>query len=121
MPLFVADLFLPNGLPSPWPLAQEKLNLSKNDHFKWMQIISAIPSTWKKILKETTFQLPSTSPSQHSIQLTRILPIEILSSKQCYILLTHNLKVPPPHFPEQNSRITQCPKHRLAFCLPIRQ
>ena len=121
MPLFVADLFLPNGLPSPWPLAQEKLNLSKNDHFKWMQIISAIPSTWKKILKETTFQLPSTSPSQHSIQLTRILPIEILSSKQCYILITHNLKAPPPHFPEQNSRITQCPKHRLAFCLPIRK
>ena len=94
-PLFVADMFLPNGSPMPWLQAKIKLKLPNNYYFKWIQILSAIPNRWKNNLKENAPLNVTIIHTQHTLQVTRILPLNKLSSKQCYIILTHNLKAPP--------------------------
>jgi len=94
-PLFVADMFLPNGSPMPWLQAKIKLKLPNNYYFKWIQILSAIPNCWKNNLKENAPLNVTIIHTQHTLQVTRILPLNKLSSKQCYIILTYNLKAPP--------------------------
>ena len=79
----------------PWLQAKIKLNLPNNYYFKWIHILFAIPSRWKNTLKENTPLNVTIINTQHTLQVTIILPLNKLSSKQCYIILTHNLKAPP--------------------------
>ena len=72
-----------------------KLKLPNNYYFKWIQILSAIPNRWKNNLKENAPLNVTIIHTQHTLQVTRILPLNKLSSKQCYIILTHSLKAPP--------------------------
>jgi len=89
--LFMSDLFV-SGHLIPWVDFKEKFNLHDNDYFKWRQIISAIPQNWKNILTESEGLPPKI---QHTLQLSRPLPVEKLTSKQLYILLIHKIKKKP--------------------------
>ena len=88
--LFIADLYTINSL-STWEVFKSKFNLLNNDYFKWRQNIYAIPSIWKTQITEG---VPSSNPpkSQHTLQLTRPLPLEKLTSKQLYLLFLHKIK-----------------------------
>ena len=91
--LFTSDLF-ERGVIIPWAVFKEKFDLNENDYFKWRQIISAIPQNWKNILTESD-GLINPPKIQHTLQLSRLLPIEKLTSKQLYILLIHKIKMKP--------------------------
>ena len=41
-----------NGVLKDWNTLKHKYDLQSNLHFPWMQLISAITSTWKAIIKQ---------------------------------------------------------------------
>ena len=87
--LFITDLY-DDCMLIPWEDFKNRFNLNGADYFKWRQIIAAIPSSWKAcILSSAT--TPLIPKVQHILQLSRPLPLEKLTSKQCYLLLIHKL------------------------------
>ena len=64
--LFIADLFHQNKLID-WQNFKEKSNLSQKDYFRWRQIVTAIPKSWKKLITSEV------SKTQHTILLTKRL------------------------------------------------
>ena len=91
--LFVSDLINENGTFLNWETFKNKFNLENRNFFKWRQMISAIPSEWKeKIGSHAPLQLPVL---QHTLQLTRSIPLSKLTSKQVYLIFLHKIKKPP--------------------------
>ena len=91
--LFVSDLINSHGTLLNWDEFKNKFNLENKDFFKWRQIISAIPSEWKeKIISHAPLQEPI---FQHTLQLTRPLPLIKLTSKQIYLIFIHKIRKPP--------------------------
>ena len=91
--LFIVDLYTNNSL-NTWEVFKSKFNLLNKVYFKWRQIISAILSVWKSRITESV--LSSNPPKiQHTLQLTRPLPLEKLTSKQLYLLFLHKIKKKP--------------------------
>ena len=91
--LFIVDLFHQNELLE-WQNFKEKLNLSQKYYFRWRQIVAAIPKSWKKMIAENnTFS--EISKIQHTIQITRAIPLEKLTSKYLYMLKIYRIKKPP--------------------------
>ena len=92
--LFIFNLF-ENGALIPWNRFRSKYNLHNNDFFKWRQLVSAIPSSWKTCISENPSVQVTSPPKQHALQLTNDIPIDKLTSKFLYTLLLHKLKKPP--------------------------
>ena len=91
--LFVSDMINSHGTLLNWDEFKNKFNLENKDLFKWRQIISAIPSEWKgKIISHAPLQEPI---FQHTLQLTRPLPLIKLTSKQIYLIFIHKIRKPP--------------------------
>ena len=95
--IFISDLFNVNGQIKPWNTFKNDFQLPTSHYFKWMQLINAIPHSWKQKLLEnnTTPSSYNIEHRQHTTQLTRLIPIEKLTAKQCYLLLSHNIKEKP--------------------------
>ena len=90
--LFIVDLFHQNELLE-WQNFKEKLNLSQKYYFRWRQIVAAIPKSWKKMITgNNTFS--EISKIQHTIQITRAIPLEKLTSKYLYMLKIYRIN---PH------------------------
>ena len=91
--LFISDIIDANGAVLNWENFKNKFDLENKDLFRWRQMISAIPSEWKqKILSHAPLEQPVL---QHTLQLTRPLPLDKLSSKQLYLLLLRKIKKCP--------------------------
>ena len=91
--LFVADLYNRNQLLN-WQDFKTKFGLKNNDHFRWIQIMNAIPITWRRIVENgqiTSHPLRV----QHILMLTRQIPLEALTSKYIYTLKIMKIKGSP--------------------------
>ena len=86
--LFVKDLFYRGNLV-PWAIFKQKYNIGNNIYYKWRQLISAIPSQWKNLIKNSE-NIPE--PYFHLNYVSRIIPVESLSSKMIYGMLIHKIK-----------------------------
>ena len=91
--LFVDDLYNGNQLLN-WQDFRAKFGLRNNDHFMWIQIINAIPITWRRLVENS--QITSRPLRvQHTLMLTRQIPLETLTSKYIYTLKIMKIKEPP--------------------------
>ena len=90
--LFIGDLFDGRKI-STWQAFKNKNSLENKDHFKWIQIVNAIPKPWIKLIENH----PENGNieilrEQHLNLLTRLLPLEKLTSKQIYGILIHQIR-----------------------------
>ena len=93
--IFVGDFFNGNKLAT-WPFFKSKYKLHNSDHFKWIQLVNAIPKTWIRLVEnEADTWDKNIFSEQHLMLLTRQLPLEKLTSKQLYAILIHQIKKPP--------------------------
>ena len=93
--IFVGDFFNGNKLAT-WPFFKSKYKLQNSDHFKWIQLVNAIPKTWIRLVEnEADTWDKNIFSEQHLMLLTRQLPLEKLTSKQLYAILIHQIKKPP--------------------------
>ena len=90
--IYLSDLFTNDGHFISWETASLKLNI--RNHFKWIQIRSAIPVVWKEILQRD-FNLDSVSSDIHLNVNGKVISINQLDSKGFYTLLIERLYVPP--------------------------
>ena len=85
--IFVADLFDNDGNVSSWLDFSSKNEISGTKYFNWVQLINALPSRWKNVIKDDrgrSRQFCVFKP--HIIYNARILPIDRLSSKELYTI-----------------------------------
>ena len=56
----VADIFSEKGI-IPWDIFKNKYSLTYREHFKWVQLIDAVPKGWKDIIRSDSYEkYPST-------------------------------------------------------------
>ena len=71
-------------------------DLNNNLHFKYMQLVNAIPASWKqKIGEEPMPALESYKHHQGMLLCTRLIPLENLNSKQIYDIVLRNANHTP--------------------------
>ena len=71
----------------PWEEFQSKNGLTKNQKFKWMQLIHSIPSEWKTILLNDNGNSNSlVFFNHHLIKNTQVCSLEKLNFKELYII-----------------------------------
>ncbi len=87
--LFIKDFFHA-GKIIPWELFKSKYNLQNSFYYKWRQLISAIPTQWKQIIANSG--ISAQTPKIHMLYLTRMIPIEEVTSKMAYGMLIHKIK-----------------------------
>ena len=57
---YVADIFREKGI-IPWEIFKKKYSLTDWEHFKWVQLIDAVPKEWKDIIRTDSHEKdPST-------------------------------------------------------------
>ena len=49
----VGQLFKENGMTKAWLDIKAQLNLSNKEHYFWIQLINAIPKSWKEELRRS--------------------------------------------------------------------
>ena len=86
--LFIRDIYY-RGKLIPWAIFKQKYSISNNLFYKWRQLISAIPTQCKNIIKNSE-NIPE--PTYHLSYLTRLITAENLTSKMVYGMLIHNIK-----------------------------
>ena len=92
--LFVGDFFQGKNFIQ-WKSFKAKYNLTNASYFKFRQILAAIPRQWRKIVEEAETEIEFSHPVPHVLKLSRIVPIDELTSKYGHGILLHNLKLPP--------------------------
>ena len=95
---FVGDLYDTNGNIRSWNDMRTLYSLPNSLHFKYMQLIDAIPARWKNKITlsiDNFLEANNTNRAQHILYLTRQLPLENLTSKQIYIMLLSKIKTKP--------------------------
>ena len=91
--LFICDLYKENKLMK-WNEFKTKFGLCNKHHFKWIQIVNAIPARWKQIIDQNDTEIASTR-EQHLLMLTRKIPLDKLSAKYIYVMKILKIKSPP--------------------------
>ena len=89
---FVNQLFCEAGKLKEWHLLKNEFSLNDKLYYKWIQIIDAIPSEWKNIIKEN--KNPTNNlilQDHHLIKNNSMISIEKLTSNELYSFLI-NLK-----------------------------
>ena len=80
----IEQLFENKTLKS-WLLIKREFNLNNNLHFKYMQLLNAIPASWKhEIGEDLSPPIESCKHQQGLLLCTRLIPLEKLNSKQIY-------------------------------------
>ena len=106
---YIYQLFNNNGSVKTWNQISEEFTLDASLHFKYLQIVNAIPPSWKRMIFEnidTPYEI--TSPTRGIQQCTRTILLEKLQSKQFYIILIRNRNHTPTakiYFNEKYSNI----------------
>ena len=93
---FVNDLIKENGKFKTWDQITLEFKIDKNLHFKWIQLVHAIPNHWKIKLTENTISsqnLPYLN--HHLIKNNQIHCFEKLTAKELYLIsLQHEIATP---------------------------
>ena len=63
----VRQLFDTNGAMKPWSVFKSEFSLSKNSHFYWIQLNTAIPKVWKENLYKVDKNFHDLTFSGHHI------------------------------------------------------
>ena len=92
--LFIKHLLDTNGLFLDWQNFKNKYLLENNHYFKWMQLINAVPTNWKIILRRDRGE-GILEPRQHLLKTTRLLTLERLTCKELYNIFVAKLKESP--------------------------
>jgi len=91
--VYLSHLFTDDGVLISWAEASEKLKM--RNFFKWAQIANAIPSNWKSLVRNSTFDRGTCCLDQHLIKSEKMLPVDKLNSRIFYDVLVVKLSSPP--------------------------
>ena len=88
---FVYQLF-ENGRVKSWNQIKDEFGLEQRLHFKYVQLIDSLPTSWKKQINENQLLVADASVQhcQGILHCTRLLPLERLTSKEIYTILIRN-------------------------------
>ena len=56
----VADIFSEKAI-IPWEMFKNKYSLTDREHFKWVQLIDAVPKGWKDIIRTDSYEKDSST------------------------------------------------------------
>ena len=76
-----------NGVFKDWNTLKCEYDLQNNLYFQWMQLISAIPSNWKNIIKQIKDIIAFTTTKHPFIRNLRVLTVQKVTSKELYWIL----------------------------------
>ena len=76
--IYLSYLFTDNGVIISWAEASIKLKL--RNYFKWIQIVNAIPSQWKNIVKNSAVDSDTCSLEQHLVRRDKMYPIKMIDT-----------------------------------------
>ena len=84
-----------NGFSKNWHTVKHEYDLQNNLYFQWMQLINAIPSNWKNIIKQNNDINTFTTTQHHFIRNSRVLTVQKATSKELYWILITTVKHKP--------------------------
>ena len=73
-----------DGVFKNWNTLKHEWDLRNNFYFQWMQVISAMPSNWKNIIKQNNDINTFTTTQHRFIQNSRVLTVQKATSKELY-------------------------------------
>ena len=91
--IYLAQLFTNNGNFISWTEASRKFKL--RNYFKWIQIIHAIPSSWKVIVKNSVVNPDNCCFDQHMIKNGKLFPINMLNTRFFYNIFIDKISIAP--------------------------
>ena len=92
---FLMQLVDRNGFFKNWHTVKHEYDLQNNLYFQWMQLINAIPSNWKNIIKQNNDINTFTTTQHHFIRNSRVLTVQKVTSKELYWILITTVKYKP--------------------------
>ena len=94
---FLMQLVDRNGSFKNWHTVKHEYDLQNNLYFQWMQLVNAIPSNWKNIIKQNNDINTFTTTQHHFIRNSRVLTVQKATSKELYWILITTVKNSQPH------------------------
>ena len=91
--IYLSHLFSDNGDIIPWVEASVKFSLT--NHFKWIQIVNAIPKEWKSAIKNSQFSRDICCFQQHLNRNDKMVPIGLFSSRFFYDIYIDKISIKP--------------------------
>ena len=91
--IYLAQLFNDIGDVIPW--AEASLKFSLQNHFKWIQIVNAIPNEWKAAIKNSHVSLDICCFQQHLNWNDKMVPIGSFSSRFFYDIYIDKISIKP--------------------------
>ena len=92
---FLMQLVDKNGSFKNWHTVKHEYDLQNNLYFQWMQLVNAIPSNWKNIIKQNNDINTFTTTQHHFIRNSRVLTVQKATSKELYWILITTVKHKP--------------------------
>ena len=92
---FLMRLVDRNGVFKNWNIPGHKYYLKNNLHFQWMQLTSATSSNCKNIIKQNNNINTFTTTQHHFIRNSRVLTVQIVTSKELYWILITTIEHRP--------------------------
>ena len=96
--IFLYDLFNTKNKLKTWDEIKVTYELSNKSYFKWRQIISSVPKTWKKILKENHSDSSNLVLLDHQLlknkRTEKMNGIEKMNSKEIYSIISSKVNIP---------------------------
>ena len=91
--IYLSHLFTDNGNFISWADASRKFKL--HNYFKWIQIVNAIPTKWKSIVKNSIINRDSCSLEQHLVRRDKMYPMRLINTKFLYDIFIDNISTTP--------------------------
>ena len=91
--VYLSHLFDDNGNFISWAEASTKFNL--RNYFKWIQIVNAIPTAWKSIVRNSPVNRDMCCSKQHLTINNKMVPTGMLSTRFFYDLYIDNISIKP--------------------------
>ena len=91
--IYLAQLFNDIGDVIPW--AEASLKFSLQNHFKWIQIVNAIPNEWKSAIKNSHVNLDICCFQQHLNWNDKMVPTGSFSSRFFYDIYIDKISIKP--------------------------
>ena len=91
--IYLSHLFSDNGDLIPWVEASVKFSLT--NHFKWIQIVNAIPKEWKSAIKNSQFSRDICCFQQHLNRNDKMVPTGLFSSRFFYDIYIDKISIKP--------------------------
>lgn len=70
---FITQLYKPDGKLKQWENVKQEFNLNDSAFYKWVQIVHAIPNTWKNIISNESLSNSNVYTNHHSIAICECL------------------------------------------------